>query len=53
MHNFPPESVQSVIVLRDTLLNYAGTYPVRVGRWMVLAASPAVHTTEGHAGHEK
>jgi hypothetical protein len=30
VHNFPPSSLPAVITLRDTLLAYADTYPVRV-----------------------
>jgi hypothetical protein len=29
MHHFPPRSLESVILLRSTLLSYADTYPVR------------------------
>jgi hypothetical protein len=29
VHNFPPSSLPAVITLRDTLLAYADTYPVR------------------------
>lgn len=31
VHNFPPRSLEAVIKLRNTLLNYADTYPVRMG----------------------